>query len=399
VTFDQPAFTFEVYAMQMQVLKADESPIWMQVLERCERYDFYHLPQYHALAEESNEGTARLFVLEEEGQFIALPLLLRPIASASDPHKRLQWFDATSVYGYAGPVATANVSESLVQRFHAWLEKELRALHVVSVFSRMHPTLRQKHLLAGLGEFRAISRTVAIDLTLPVDEQRAAFRKNHKEGINKLRRAGISCQVVPFDDYTTEFIEIYYDTMRRVGAVESYFFSRAYFHRLQEVLGERFNLFVCTKDGRVMCGGIFVETCGIVQYHLGGTATDFLKTAPMKLLVDEVRLWATHRGQQFFHLGGGANAKPDDPLLHFKVGFSDRTHEFAVWRWILAPEVYADLCAEKELWNEAHGMQEASPGYFPRYRAPTAPSLTPSGVGATGGSFAAQVSMPIGGNP
>ena len=65
----------------------------------------------------------------------------------------------------------------------------------------------------------------------------------------------------------------------------------------------------------------------------------------MKLLMDEVRQWATDQGLQVLHLGGGITSNPKDPLLFFKKGFSDRTHDFATWRWILFPEVHRRLCA------------------------------------------------------
>src|SRR5260370_14520413 len=110
-------------------------------------------------------------------------------------------------------------------------------------------------------------------------------------------------------------------------------------------------------ENRIISGGLFIECDGILQYNLGGTLTEFLKLAPMKLLVDEVRLWAVARGLRVFHLGGGVTPRPDDALLHFKLGFSPRTHEFSVWRWASSPDAYAKLCRDKAAWNERNGLR------------------------------------------
>src|SRR5262249_3569841 len=126
----------------------------------------------------------------------------------------------------------------------------------------------------------------------------------------------------------------------------------------------------CLQDDRPLCAGLFVISHGLIEYHLGGTLSAALKTAPMKLLVDDVRQWGYEQGYSTLHLGGGLSADADDSLLHYKLGFSDRTHEFATWRWIVNREIHDRLCAEKTRWNERHHLQK-TPGFFPAYRSPT----------------------------
>jgi hypothetical protein len=350
----------------------------MAALGRSTQYDFYLLPEYHALAEEQGEGDARLFVYTQDEYTLALPLLLRSLEGVPGFNgKGKGWKDATSVYGYAGPVASrADVPAEVIRRFQAAVHGQLRELGVVSVFSRLHPLLPQAHLLAGLGECKTLARTVSIDLTRPPEVQRSLYRKNHREGVNRLRRSGISCDRDDSPEALDEFVALYHETMRRVGAADAYFFPRSYFDNLRRRLGPRVNLFVCRREGRIISGGIYIECDGIVQYHLGGTLTEHLKLAPMKLLTDEVRLWGTAQGLKTFHLGGGATSQPDDSLLHFKMGFSDCLHQFAVWRWVLYPEVYQQLCQDRGRWNDSHGLRPALPEYFPEYRTPTVP-VTP----------------------
>ena len=122
-------------------------------------------------------------------------------------------------------------------------------------------------------------------------------------------------------------------------------------------------------DEQTLCAALVLECNGIVQYYLGGTRQEFLKMAPMKLLVDAVRAWAHRSGYEVFHLGGGTTTAPDDSLLHFKKGFSDRCHTFSTWRWILCPAVYKRLCTARDAWDRLNGQTSAAPDYFPAYRA------------------------------
>src|SRR5215210_2792555 len=125
----------------MRILTPEQIGEWSAVLERAVQHDFYHLPAYHAMAEQRGEGEARLFVQEEGGYTIALPLLLRPlsgIAGAAVGTER--WRDATSVYGYAGPLAShARVPEQIAGNFQSALKDALIEQGVVTAFSRLHP--------------------------------------------------------------------------------------------------------------------------------------------------------------------------------------------------------------------------------------------------------------------
>jgi hypothetical protein len=365
----------------IKTLTTQDAIEWMHTLARCARYDFYHLPEYHVIAEENGEGTGRLFVYEEGAYTIALPLLLRDLEANRK--------DATSVYGYAGPVCSHDgVPDAVVRNFQAALARKLRDLGIVTLFSRLHPLLSQQSLLAGLGQFQ-LSTTVSIDLTLDPAVQAAKFRKDHKAGIRKLRKLGITVVDDVEGRYLDDFIRIYHETMRRVDARGWYFFSPTYFHRLWETLRSHGHLFVCLQQQRVISAGLFMTCQGIIQYHLSGSLNEALKIAPMKLLLDEVRLWGTQQGFHVLHLGGGTSADPNDSLLHYKLGFSDRTHKFSTWRWVLAQGAYDQLCLERAQWNEQQHLQPASADFFPAYRCPAEPrvvagssdSTPPQGVG------------------
>ncbi len=343
----------------------------MGVLKNSVQHDFHHLPEYHALSEAHGEGCAYLFVYEEAPYFIAVPLLLRPAAAVSGLEQAGQgWLDATSVYGYSGPITShTDIPACVLSNFKDAFRQDLVERHVVNLFSRLHPLIPQGALLADLGERVAIGQTVSIDLSAPADRQFSLFRTNHKRGIAKLTASGVTCTRDAGLVYLADFVDIYLETMRRVSANAFYLFDADYVERFVEALAETVHLFVCTLNGHVIAGGLFTLTDGIVQYHLGGTRNDYLKLSPMKVIFDRVRLWANERGAHVFHLGGGLSAQ-EDSLFHFKAGFSDRRHECAVWRWVLLPDVYRDLCEIKTTWNMRNGRDMAGSDYFPLYRDP-----------------------------
>jgi hypothetical protein len=356
---------------ELTVLTTEDACQWRQALASSHSHDTYHLPEYHRLAERLGEGRGALFVYRRGPHQIALPLLLRSLGRASGPGAGSDArHDAAGVYGYPGPVSSQPVlPPEVVRGFGDALRGALRARGVVSVFSRLHPLLEQPALPPSCGEQTLAGTTVSIDLTLPLDEQRARYRGNHKRGVSKLIKRHVICTPDWEHRRLDEFADIYQATMRRVGARGEYLFDRSYFHELIEALGEHAVLFTCTLEDELLCGGVFLVCRDIVQYHLGATADAHLELAPTKLMFDAVRIWATERGLRVFHLGGGLGGRRDS-LLHFKQGFSDRSHPFRIWRWIVDSDAYARLCAQRDERLAAQGLRPLATDYFPAYRAP-----------------------------
>jgi sugar O-acyltransferase (sialic acid O-acetyltransferase NeuD family) len=374
-------------ATPVLVLRSAQEREWNDVLAKVAQHDFYHRAEYHRLAEERGEGTAHLFAYHDGPYTIALPLLLRRVEASNGG----AWCDATSVYGYAGPLAShAEIPASVRRGFQTALREALGGRRVVAVFSRLHPLIPPAGILAGLGECRPEGETVSIDLTIPSPEQWSQFRASLRTRINKLQRGGLLCRRDAEKRHLREFTDIYHQTMRRVRAGPAYFFEPEYFSRLASGLGPALELFVVTWDGVVIAGGLFTLCDGIVQYHLGGTSDAFVKLGPTALLFDTVRRWAIDRGARVMHLGGGVGSK-EDTLLHFKAGFSERRHTFETWRWVTEPGAYRELCEGNARLNLEDGVQRVSRDYFPQYRCPTVSVSEKDGIVVIGAGGHAKV--------
>ena len=352
----------------LEAITTREDDAWAAVLASVVEHDFHHLAGYHRLAERRGEGTAELFVYRDGEYLVALPLLLRAVDDQDPAGPQ----DATSVYGYAGPVSSHDdLPREVIAGFQAGLREELVSRGVVDVFSRLHPLIEQRHIVKGLGDTVVCGPTVSIDLTLPLDDQWAGYSKGTRRLIRRALEAGVVCVHDVSLDYLADFSAMYRATMERVGAPPSYFFGDAYFEGMAAELGSVLQLFVALVDGKPAAGGLFTACDGIVQAHLGASRSEYSALSPVRVIDDSARRWAVEAGARVLHLGGGVGSQQDS-LFQYKAGFSDRRHEFSVWRWVVDEAAYEELCRMRGLSYEPRttGGRE----YFPAYRQPRDPS-------------------------
>ena len=326
------------------------NPKWEKLVKSSALYDFHHTSFYHQI---DNHFTSLIFVAEDENDFIALPLVLRPIEKAL-------WVDFTSVYGYCGPISNRkefNFDQDFIDFFQLKLKEYCKEKNVVSLFSRLHPLIAQQSIFINMGEVSPLNKTVIIDLKLSLEEQKRQYRKSNKSELNQLRRKGFYVEEAKSTEDVDRFIDIYYETMGRVKASPYYYFSKEYFHSFLNNTHFQNKLLLAKFENKIIAGAIFTITDKIMQYHLAGTSEEFIKVTPMKLILDEARLLGIDLSLDYLHLGGGVGGSDDDSLFRFKSGFSNLYFQFSVWKYIFNEEVYNQLSENKK---------ESS--FFPLYR-------------------------------
>ena len=331
---------------------------WKSCFDNLQNKDFYYSFDYHKLSLEKGE-IAELLVYETESTLILFPIVKRPISSEQYPG----YYDITSVYGYAGPIMDKIPDNETIVNFQQELSTYFEENKIVAAFSRLHPSFSeiQNQLLNNFGELVNLGKTVYIDLTLSLEEQKRQYRKSNKSEINQLAKAGVEIKKAETEEEIQRFIEIYWDNMKRVSAKEYYYFPKEYFHEFLQ--SDEFESFVLLAyyENKIIAGAIFTISGNIMQYHLAGTDEHHLKFTPMKLILDKARLIANEKGLKVLHLGGGIGGSETDSLFLFKKGFSDYTYLFYIWKSIVNPEIYSNLVAEK-------GLENNSSSFFPLYR-------------------------------
>lgn len=334
------------------ITKKDE---WDSLITEFSEYDTYHTYGYHNISRLENETPVLIKYIEDE-VVIGIPLLLRNIEDT--PYK-----DATSVYGYSGPLSKGLTNNFDNTRFIEAFKQYLFDNNIISVFSRLNPYVsNQDKVFKNLGDIFTLGKIVNINLKLDANLQRQKYHRRLKNHTNKSRK---NCDIVKANSLKEIeiFAEIYTENMIRVNAKKMYFFCKEYFIKLfncndfeTEIL-----LAIDKETDTVISGALFLKKNGIVQYHLSGTKNDFLHLMPTKLLIDEMRIRATKEGYKTFNLGGGLEANENDNLFRFKSSFSDDFYLFSIWKLIINQNAYSEVCKKHKIIN-------LDSNFFPLYR-------------------------------
>jgi hypothetical protein len=339
--------------MKVRILGVNDLA-WRSFLQRAD-HDFYHLPAYAAVCARQEGAIAGAVHVVDGHRAMLLPILVRRIPGGAR--------DATSPYGYPGPLLLGTGDPAFLADALSRTVGFLRSERIVSLFVRLHPLFNQ---VPPEGSWAVVQHghTVAVDLTLPPGQIWRQTRRGHRSDI--LRATAAGCRV-EFDDSWhgfDSFKRLYRDTMLRVSAGSYYLFDDAYFDGLRAALGQRLRLCVVEVDGAIVSSGLFVETGGIVQYHLSASDPDRAHRGVVKLMIDFVRRWATDRGDAWLHLGGGVGGRTRDSLFSFKAGFSPLHLPYWTLRMVVDESAYGRLVGEHNPALDPGVFDE----FFPRYR-------------------------------
>jgi lipid II:glycine glycyltransferase (peptidoglycan interpeptide bridge formation enzyme) len=187
--------------------------------------------------------------------------------------------------------------------------------------------------------------TVSMNVQLSEAEIWAGMSKGHTNAINKARRAGFDIEIGRVDELFDQFALVYRETMQRLGAAPSYDFGTEYLNSLASL--DEAHIAVARLEGEVAGAYLFYECGQLVQMHLGGTRSAYMRPSPSHLLIHSVALWAKERGVRALHLGGGVGGSEADSLFRFKTGFSPRRHRYFTMRLITNDGVYCELVHER----------------------------------------------------
>jgi Acetyltransferase (GNAT) domain len=360
-------------------------PTWQECLNKIP-HDFYHLPGYLELEANRINGIAEATIVKDGEDIFFLPYIIRncdliigdPLAVNDD-----RSYDIISPYGYPGMLVdesgqnTQFITTALNAIYENWRQR-----NICSAFLRLHPLLNNYIDRSISDRYDSVDsnapyerlnlrgEVVICDLTQSLAEIWSQIRSNHRTKINKLKRGGFTVKMGSIEKYFDVFIDIYTETMNRVNATQTYYFTRDYFDRFIQALGKGVNICVVETAGEVIAACLVTEFSGIIQYHLGGTRTTFLPQSPTTMMLHYLIEWGQQRHDRYLNLGGGLGGERDS-LYHFKAGFSDLTKTFSTMEVIIDRDLYDRLTT---LRAESSGMalsQFEQTSFFPAYRLPS----------------------------
>lgn len=336
--------------MGFRLINFQQSEEWTACVHNSVRYDIYHTWQYHSL---DKSGEPFLFVYEESDVFIALPLLKREIGNSG-------LYDLTSVYGYSGPISNrrfADISDQILENFKYFFLNFMNTGRYICVFSRLNPFIDQKVLIEKIGGICNNGRTVYMDLSISIEDQRIGYEKRMARQIRQLRRMPYIIKEAKTSEEIRLFTTMYNENMLRLKAEEGYFFNEDYFAGL--IKEDSCRLIVIYDGIKMICGAIVICCGGIIRNHLSATAAEYINQSPSKLLTDEISIIGRRLGMRYFHLGGGLGGQ-EDSLFKFKSSFSNLFLEDSTWKFVSDRFIYNDLIKERK--------NDLDVNYFPLYR-------------------------------
>jgi hypothetical protein len=341
------------------------------VLDEIGDYSFFHMPEFHKLAEMRDEGQAVMAVYREDDFVAGFPMLLRDIEVSGEPTGLR---DATSVAGFAGIVASdPEPGQETIRRFQQSLLDFYRELGIVTAFSRLNPVATTPRLLDGLGLTLKRGMSLVIDLTAPLDVQLARYKSERRKKLRRLLETSMTIEQVGVE-CLDDFMRLFSETMERNDADSPYRFDRSYVEYLMTEMSDVMHLFICRLDGEIISVALSGCTRGLIEGYLGGTAFEHRQLSPSTLLYDRIRIWGATTGSRVLHVGGGVDGQRDT-IYTYKLSFGAEEIPYFTWRCIADHSAYDRLC------KQACGCPgDLDENFFPKYRDPELRRLEKAGV-------------------
>lgn len=325
---------------------------WDGLMDRLAALETYTCAAYsRASALLEPEGTRPLLLHFRNGcGELALPLLLRPLPDGG--------WDATSAYGYGGPVARGQADlAAFGAAFDAWAREN----GVVTTFLRLDPLRDNGRWVPPTAELIDAGRTVLWDVSAGRDLW-AALHSDHRRNIRKADAAGVVTTIVRRPESLEPFRDLYYATMTRLGASPFFHFPPAYWDALRAHDDVLVPVLVEGRlEGRLVTGLLCLESPHGLHAHLSAgdeAARSIGASSRCYLAAGE---WAQQQGLGWVHLGGGLGASTSSTLYRFKRSI-DRFGEPRVFQ-------VAKIVHDRDRYRSLAGT-DSTAGYFPPWRRP-----------------------------
>ena len=347
------------------LLSIKEKVKWASFMKRLPLrvQDAYYLPEYYEIYENYGDGKAQCFILDDGKNILLYPFIINNI-NALGYDLDDNYYDIQGAYGYNGILSSTN-DISFINNFNGEFYNYCIKNNIIAEFTRFHPLLKNERLSKGYLDIIYNRQTVYIDLSFDYNIIYQNFSRSVKNNLRKSQeenlKLGIYKNEFPFKN---EFINMYYETMKRVNAIKYICFNEKYFD-------DTFNLlpviqFVVSKGSMPLASAICLNYKNYLHIHLEASKQEYLHLRPNDFLINEIIKYGIENSYKKILLGGGRTRQSDDALLRFKKKFSNNLSDFYIGKKIYNDKIYADLCHQ---WQEKyHGLVNEYENYTLKYR-------------------------------
>ncbi len=352
--------------MSLQILTAEESDRWDQLVKSFDTYDVYYLYGYTKAFQLHGDGDPILFYYVDKYIRAINVVMKRDIEKDTNFRGLIQsntTFDITTPYGYGGFLIEGDVNETSIKKLNDEYSSYCRSENIVSEFVRFHPVLKNSITNKQLYKVVDFSSTITLQLRSKNEIWNEMSGKN-RNVIRKAIKSGVKTYWGRSTELIDSFIPLYNATMKNDNAVQYYYFNREFYESIIEDLKYNSMFFYSVYEGKVISIAIILLANGNMHYHLSASDKDYSSLAATNLLLCEAASWGCDNGFTTFHLGGGLGSKEDN-LYKFKKAFNKNSDTyFSIGKKIFDQDKYNELLKIR-LKNEKLNIKMS---YFPEYR-------------------------------
>lgn len=248
-----------------------------------------------------------------------------------------EFFDIQSPYGYGGPLIESN-DKNFVSR--AWKEYHAFCVEqkIIAEFIRFHPLLDNWKNYPG--EVVINRPTVSVDLL--TDDLIPSYKENRvRTAVRKGIKNNIQVRLVDPPEFLPIFNKLYRDSMLRLNTNEFYLFNHQY---IKSICSWNCSFLTAAFHGdAVIAVLISLIKNHVMELHLFGSTEEGNSLRATNLIYHETFLLAKKMGCRVAHFGGGTSDDPNDPLLYFKLGYSNNISHFRIGKYVHNHDVYSEL--------------------------------------------------------
>lgn len=334
---------------------------WNDYVKKVPDYDVFYLKEYvFSFMKEDRKNGEPLLIIYENGEDYAINVAFRrDISEAEYFNGKLEkgkYFDLISPYGYGGFLG--NVSD--YKKVDLEYEEYCRENGYICEFVRFELFSDYYRFFAGEVETR--THNVIRDLDMELDGIWMDFKQKVRKNVKRATKSGLEIVVDESGKYLDNFLNIYYGTMERTKAESQFFFSRAFFERLNQMHGN-YVYFHVKYEEKIISTELVIYGSDTCYSYLGGTNKDFFDLRPNDFLKYEIIKWAKKKGLKRFVLGGGYGQ--DDGIYQYKVCLAPKgIVDFYIGQRIFDQENY-QMLVDLRIEN---GTTDLKQEYFPKYR-------------------------------
>ena len=248
------------------------------------------------------------------------------------------WCDASSPYGYGGPVSTTDAPDFVRFAWEAYAGW-MRDAGILVEYVRFHPLLANERWYGG----RVQDNRAVVSIDLRQGDFESDYPARTRQAVRKAMGAGIAYREQPFAGHARAFGEFHRQAMRAMGADPFYEFGDAYFEAIGRTPGAMLATCLAPESEGWLAAALMLDGSAVREYHLAAASDAGRRVGAASLLLHEAGLRARDAGCTELYLGGGTDASEDNPLLFFKAGFSRKRLVYRTGSAVFDADAYAKL--------------------------------------------------------